>query len=263
MAIVREMPVLTVAQLIRETDQRLWRVMDHYVPKARKAVDMSDVHAIGVDETCSRRGHDYITLFVDLEGKRLFFATPGKDAQTVAQFAEDLQAHGGCTDAVTEVSMDLSPAFQKGAAEHLPIAQITFDRFHLMKLINEAVDAVRHGEALPHPDFKKIAGFGSRTQESTRPNKKNISRTYSKARSSRRPKPTSSASLYRRTSPSRTGRRAQFSPMPGWRAKTSGYHLVQVRLHPHEPLGRPAPLVRKSDQQRHYRVISSLVNSYN
>ena len=38
------------------------------------------------------------------------------------------------------VSMDLSPAFQKGAKEHLPNAQVTFDRFHLMKLVNEAVE---------------------------------------------------------------------------------------------------------------------------
>ncbi|MGC8468229.1 MAG: ISL3 family transposase, partial [Acidithiobacillus sp.] len=51
--------------------------------------------------------------------------------------------------------MDLSPAFQKGVAEHLPNAQVTFDRFHLMKLINEAVDAVRKGEALSQPDLKK------------------------------------------------------------------------------------------------------------
>ena len=155
MAMVREMPVLTVARLVRETDQRLWRVLDHYVAKAREAVDMSEVHAIGVDETSSRRGHDYISLFVDLEAKRLLFATPGKDAKTFEKFAEDLQAHGGNAEAITEVSMDLSPAFQKGAAEHLPNAQITFDRFHLLKLINEAVDAVRKGEAISQPDLKK------------------------------------------------------------------------------------------------------------
>ncbi len=155
MVMAREMPVLKIAQLIGETDHRLWRVIEHYVAKAREAVDMSDVHAIGVDETSSRRGHDYISLFVDLEAKRLLFATPGKDAQTFEKFAEDLQAHGGSAEAITEVSMDLSPAFQKGAAEHLPNAQVTFDRFHLMKLINEAVDAVRKGEALSQPDLKK------------------------------------------------------------------------------------------------------------
>ena len=155
MALVREMPVLTVARMVGETDTLLWRVIKHYVSEARTTVDMADVHAVGVDETSSRRGHDYITLFVDLLEKRLLFATPGKDAQTFAQFTKDLQAHGGHAEAITEVSMDLSPAFQKGAAEYLPNAQVTFDRFHLMKLVNEAVDAVRKGEALSQPVLKK------------------------------------------------------------------------------------------------------------
>ena len=155
MALVREMPVLTVARMVGETDTLLWRVIKHYVSEARTTVDMADVHAVGVDETSSRRGHDYITLFVDLLEKHLLFATPGKDAQTFAQFTKDLQAHGGNAEVITEVSMDLSLAFQKGAAEHLPNAQVTFDRFHLMKLVNEAVDAVRKGEALSQPVLKK------------------------------------------------------------------------------------------------------------
>jgi Transposase and inactivated derivatives len=155
MTLVREMPVLTVARLVGETDTLLWRVIDHYVPEARAAVDMAHVHAVGVDETSSRRGHDYITLFVDLNARRLLFATPGKDAKTFEKFSADLQAHGGSAEAITDVSMDLSPAFQKGAAEHLPNAEITFDRFHLMKLVNEAVDDVRKGEVLTQPNLKK------------------------------------------------------------------------------------------------------------
>ena len=122
MTLVREMPVLTVARLVGETDTLLWRVIDHYVPEARTRVDMAHVHAVGVDETSSRRGHDYITLFVDLEARRLLLATPGKDASTFERFATDLEAHGGSAQAVTDISMDLSPAFQKGAKEHLPNA---------------------------------------------------------------------------------------------------------------------------------------------
>jgi transposase len=155
MTLIREMPVLTAARLVRETDKRLWRVIDHYVETARARMDMAAVHAVGVDETSSRRGHDYITLFVDLEARQLLFATPGKDATTFERFTTDLEAHGGSAQAVTDVSMDLSPAFQKGAKEHLPNAQVTFDRFHLMKLVNEAVDAVRKNEALTQPDLKK------------------------------------------------------------------------------------------------------------
>ena len=155
MTLVRAMPVWTAARLVRETDKRLWRVIDHYVETARARVDMAAVHAVSVDETSSRRGHDTITLFVDLEARQLLFATPGKDAATFTRFATDLEAHGGRAQAVTDVSMDLSPAFQKGAKKHLPNAQVTFDRFHLMKLVNEAVDAVRKGKVHTQPDLKK------------------------------------------------------------------------------------------------------------
>lgn len=154
MTLVREMPVHSAARLVREHDTRIWRVIDHYVTQARQRVDMTDVQAVGVDETSSRRGHDYITCFVDLAARRLLFATPGKDAQTFERFAEDLKTHGGRPETVEEVSMDLSPAFQKGAGEQLPNAQITFDHFHLMKLVFDAVDAVRKGEMLTQPSLK-------------------------------------------------------------------------------------------------------------
>lgn len=119
MTLVREMPVRAVARLVREHDTRLWRVIDHYVTRARQRVDMAVVRAVGLDETSNRRSRDYITLFVDLPAKRLLFATPGKDAHTAQAFVKDLQAHGGDPKAIAEVSMDLSPAFQKGVTEHL------------------------------------------------------------------------------------------------------------------------------------------------
>jgi transposase len=130
-------------------------VIDHTVTQARARVDMADVVYIGLDETSNRRGHDTVTLFVDLAARRLLFATPGKDAETFARLVEDLRAHGGDTENIQEVSMDLSLAFRKGAQEHLSNAQITFDRFRLMKLVNEAVHAVRKGKVFTQPNLKK------------------------------------------------------------------------------------------------------------
>ena len=49
----------------------------------------------------------------------------------------------------------MSAAFQAGAAEHLPKAAVTFDRFHVMKLANEAVDQVRRDEQKRNPLLKK------------------------------------------------------------------------------------------------------------
>ncbi len=74
------------------------------------------------------------------------FATEGKDADTIVAFADDLAAHGGSPDAISEVCIDMSPAFIKGIAENLPNAAITFDKFHAVKIINDAVEQVRRTE---------------------------------------------------------------------------------------------------------------------
>ena len=150
MALVQAMPVKAVARLVGEHDTRLWRVIHHYVDRGRARADFSAVTRVACDETAARRGHDYITLFVDLDRARVLFATEGKDAGTVAAFAADFAAHGGDPGAVAEVCIDMSPAFIKGTADHLPNAAVTFDKFHGVKIINDAVDRVRRAEQKAH-----------------------------------------------------------------------------------------------------------------
>ena len=146
MTMVSAMPVKTVARMVGEHDTRLWRVLHYYVDQARARADASAVTRVAIDETAARRGHDYITLFVDIDQARVLFATEGKDADTVAAFATDLATHGGDAEAVDEVCIDMSPAFIKGTAEHLPNAAVTFDKFHAVKIVNDAVDQVRRAE---------------------------------------------------------------------------------------------------------------------
>ena len=100
MTMVSAMPVKAVARIVDEHDTRLWRVVHHYVAEGRARADASEVSRVAIDETAARRGHDYITLFVDIDQARVLFATEGKDAATVAAFAQDLAAHGGNPAAV-------------------------------------------------------------------------------------------------------------------------------------------------------------------
>ena len=146
MTMVSAMPVAAVARIVGEHDTRLWRVVHHYVDQARARIDTADVTRIAIDETAARRGHDYITLFADIDQARVLFATEGKSAETIAAFADDLTAHGGDPDAIEEVCIDMSPSFIKGVAENLPNAAVTFDKFHAVKIVNDAVDQVRRGE---------------------------------------------------------------------------------------------------------------------
>lgn len=142
------MPVHTVSKIIKESDYKIWSMLERYVSKALANNDYSQLTAVGMDETSKRKGHDYITLFVDLQQKKTIFITEGKNQETVKAFADDLRTHNGKPEAITDVSCDMSPAFIRGITDHLPNAKITFDRFHIMKVLNTAVDQVRKQEVL-------------------------------------------------------------------------------------------------------------------
>lgn len=65
-----------------------------------------------------------------------------------------LESHGGDPEKIRDVSSDMSPAFIKGVKENLPNAEITFDKFHILKIINEAVDKVRREESKEQIELK-------------------------------------------------------------------------------------------------------------
>jgi len=151
--LVKVMPVLAAARLVGEHDTLVWRILHHYVDSARSQSDHSSVTQVGIDETAARRGQDYVSLFVDLQQRKVLFVAPGKDAATVAAFAQDLQTHQGDPLSITEVSADMSKAYIKGVAAHLPEASLTFDKFHVVSLVNDAGDEVRRLERKLHPEL--------------------------------------------------------------------------------------------------------------
>jgi transposase len=153
-ALCQAMPVAHVARLVGVSDERIWRVLRHHVNQARGREDYSTVNRVGVDETSSRRGQRYVTLFHDADATRLLFATSGRNAATFEAFAADLKAHGGDAEALSDLSLDMSKAFQAGAATHCPQARLTFDPFHVVALASQALDQVRRAEVKTEPDLK-------------------------------------------------------------------------------------------------------------
>jgi transposase len=151
----KAMPVRRVAQLLGVSDMRIWRTLDHYVDRARALEDFSGTTSIGIDETAARRGHNYISLFHDLGAPRLLFACEGRKAEVVAHFADDLEAHGACAENVRDACIDMSASYRAGLDEHLPWAAVTFDEFHVIQLVNKAVDEVRRQEVKEAPELKR------------------------------------------------------------------------------------------------------------
>ena len=148
------MPVHCVAKITGTTDHKIWRILDLYVKKAKANETFSDVTSIGVDETSVAKGHDYISLFVDLNDKRVIHISDGKGSSTVTDFVEVFESKEGKAENITDISCDMSRAFIKGVRENLPKAKVTFDKFHILKIINEGVDKVRRAEAINNPILK-------------------------------------------------------------------------------------------------------------
>lgn len=151
----KAMPVHQVALLLGVSDMSVWRILDHYVDGAREREDFSSVRAVGLDETASRRGQHYVSLFHDLERGRLLFACEGRTGDVVAHFADDLEAHGGCAENIRDLCIDMSASYIAGVTEHLPWANVTFDEYHVIALVNRAVDEVRREEVKHNPLLKR------------------------------------------------------------------------------------------------------------
>jgi len=144
--LMREMPVRRVAQMVGESDTRLWRMLFRQVEAAYLELDMSQVCCVGVDEMSVRQGHDYISVFADLVKKRVLFATEGREGGTWARFVAALEKHNGHRHAITQASLDMSAAYQKGVRENCRNAQMVFDKFHVIRQVCQAVDQVRRKE---------------------------------------------------------------------------------------------------------------------
>ena len=145
--LLREMPVSAVGRMIDEHDTRLWRMLKAHVSLAHPQADWSQVTCVGCDEMSVRKGHRYVSVFCDLVGKRVLFATPGKDKTVWKSFVEALADHHGHPRAIEEISVDMSPAYIAGVKENIGTqAKVVFDKFHVIAHVNDAVEAVRREE---------------------------------------------------------------------------------------------------------------------
>jgi len=156
LAMAQQMTFAAVAKLVDESWHRVHAICSRYVDLALAEADLSRVTAVAIDETSCRRGHNYLTLAADSEARKVVFVTEGKDATTIARFAEHLPEHNAAPEQISSVSIDMSTAFIKGVTEHLPNARITFDKFHVVAHASAAVDHTRRFEQRTDPSLKGL-----------------------------------------------------------------------------------------------------------
>ena len=100
------------------------------------------VHAIGIDEVSRRKGQVYLTVVYDLERRVLLWVGEDRTEEAVRPFFTQEMGKRRC-QTLQLVCMDMWAAYAKLVRDYAVNAQILFDRFHIVKHLNEAVDAAR------------------------------------------------------------------------------------------------------------------------
>lgn len=131
----------SITKLMRINWRTVGGIVERVVARRREPADFTKLFAIGVDELSYRKGHHYLTLVTDLEKGRVIWSKEGRSSATFGAFLDEIGAEARA--ALRYVSMDMSEAFRKAVVEHVPHAKIVYDRFHVVRLLNDAVDAVR------------------------------------------------------------------------------------------------------------------------
>ena len=116
-----------------------------------KRAGMPGTTAIGIDEISIRKGHTYRIVVSDLVRKRpIWFGGVDRSRESMAMFYEALGARKSA--AIQLAVMDMWKPFREVTQSHAPQAAILFDKFHIMRHLGEALDAVRKAE------YARLAG---------------------------------------------------------------------------------------------------------
>ena len=142
---LQNMDIYNFTQIMGISWNQAWNIIDHAVKRgmSRKS---SRPRVIGVDDKAYRKGHKYITLVMDMEKDGVDFIAMDRKKSSLDRYYESLSESD--LSGISAVSMDMWDPYISSTLEHVPGAhgKIVFDRFHVMRHVNEAVDTVRKEE---------------------------------------------------------------------------------------------------------------------
>ena len=143
--VLQNMDIYNFTQIMDISWSQAWNIIDHAVKRgmSRKT---SHPRIIGIDDKSYRKGHKYITIVMDMEKDGVDFISLDRRKSSLDAYYESLNESD--LSKISAVSMDMWDPYISSTLENVPDAhgKIVFDRFHVMRHVNEAVDSVRKEE---------------------------------------------------------------------------------------------------------------------
>lgn len=159
--ILRCQNIKGACELLSLTWDEAWNIMNRSVKRGQNRKGLSICKKIGVDEKSFRHGHNsYMTVVCDLQRSTVEYVADDRRTESLqgyySLFSNEELAK------IEVVAMDMWDPYIKATKIKVPDAEnkIVFDRFHIMKLVNTAVDEVRRKEQreLSPEDQRMIKG---------------------------------------------------------------------------------------------------------
>jgi transposase len=152
---LQDCPISTVAENFNLSWDEVDGIMQRAVKRGLARRKCQSVKNIGVDETSFQKRHEYVTVILDKDGDRVIDVLDDRKAETLETWLKTQK--NSDLSGLESISMDMWDPYIKAVREAIPGAEkkIVFDRFHVSKHVNEALDKVRRRE---HNIFMKEAG---------------------------------------------------------------------------------------------------------
>ena len=135
-----------VSKLLRVSWRAVGSIIRRVVDRDTEAKGdrLEGLRHIGIDELSYRRHHEYVTVVVDHERGVVVWSARGKNAETLRAFFEELGPER--IAALESVTIDMSAAYISVVKELVPHALLVYDRFHVQRLVQDALDETRRDE---------------------------------------------------------------------------------------------------------------------
>jgi len=134
---------------------RVQRIVTKRVGTALVSEQLKPVKKLSVDETSTKKGHHYFTVMTDRQEKKVTGIGIGRNEEAFLEALQEMELRGADRHHVRTITMDMSKSYIKGAVQHLEQADIVFDRFHVVKQLNTAIDTIRKQE---RQEYKELIG---------------------------------------------------------------------------------------------------------
>ncbi len=132
--------------ILRISWDQTWHILTRAVKRGQAKKVAKLMPRIGIDEKAFKKGQSYMTMIYDLDNSTVEAISEGNNTDSGnACFSQLSEEQIGAVEAI---AMDMSAAYVRATKQSIPLAEekIVHDRFHVMKLVNEAVDKVRKQE---------------------------------------------------------------------------------------------------------------------